>query len=130
MEFYLNEQHILGELIKDAEIRTTKSNKEIAVFTILTKHSRKVGDKYEERPTYHNCVLWNPSVYEKKQFVKGNRFMIIGRTDKSSYEKDGKTIYKTDVVVNKIILTHQRVDYAEAKEKPEAEPKQDDDLPF
>ena len=140
MAFSLNKIMLIGNLTKDAEHRFTTSNTEVTSFSLVTNHSYKKDEKWEDEPTFHNCVMFGVSDYLKEKLVKGAKFYVEGRLAKRNYEnKEGNKVYVTEVVVDKFNIiplsymsTENRTDdynhFPNVKvENPEAP---EDDLPF
>ena len=139
MAFSLNKIQLIGNLTKDAEHRFTTNNTEVTSFSLVTNHTFKKDDKWEDEPTFHNCVMFNCSDWLKSNLKKGKKFFVEGRLAKRTYEnKEGQKVYLTEVVVDKFNIIplsstqqletkpeefdHFKVDNPEAPE--------DDDLPF
>ena len=84
---------VIGNLVKDPEIKYLDSGKSVTNFTLA------VNDfvNGEKQVTYINCQLWeNEFVAEKCK--KGNKLICQGTLTKQEYKKDGNT--KTKYVMN------------------------------
>ncbi len=105
MAFSLNKVMLIGNLGGDAENRFTTSNVSVTSFSLATTHSYKSKDgNWVNETTWHNVVSFGLSDYMKEQLKKGKKFFVEGRLSKRSYEnKDGKTIYVTEVISEKLI---------------------------
>lgn len=64
---------------------------------MLNVGTRESKDKTE----WHKCVAWDKTAeFISKYFKKGSYILIIGHLQTRSYQdKDGKTIYTTEVMV-------------------------------
>ena len=100
MGFNLNKISLIGTLGKDIEVTFTTSNLEIGKFSITTNDSIKKNDQWEDETTWHNCIIFKPSEFLKKQLVKGAKVYLEGKQQHKSYEKDGVKKYYSDVLVN------------------------------
>lgn len=98
----MNRVIAMGNLTKAIEIRKTASGVAVANFTLAVKREVKNKDgEYES--DFINCIAFgNQADMMSKYFDKGNKVAIEGHIQSGSYEKDGKKVYTTDVVVEKI----------------------------
>lgn len=105
MAFSLNKIMLIGNLGGDAENRVTANDVSVTSFSIATTHSYKGRDgNWVDETTWHNVVAFSLSDYMKEQLRKGRKFYVEGRLNKRSYEnKEGKTIYITEVISEKLI---------------------------
>lgn len=94
----LNSVTLFGRLTRDPELTYTQSGKAYTRFNIAVQR-----DSDKEEADFINCVAWNKTAELITQyFGKGNRILIQGKLNVSSYEKNGETKYSTDVVISKI----------------------------
>lgn len=88
----------IGRLTKEPEVRRNND-------TVLATYTLAVDRKYkrEGQPTadFIRIIAWNKAAeFVEKYLHKGTKIAVIGRIETGSYkDKDGKTIYTTDVVV-------------------------------
>jgi single-strand DNA-binding protein len=110
-----NEWHGEGRLGRDPDLRYTKAGKPVCNFSVAC--SSKSGDKtYTE---WINIVAWGDKAeWCASNLRKGTRVHILGSIHTSSYEKDGRKVYKTEVNAFNIALP-------DAKEKPKDAPQDD-----
>lgn len=95
----LNKVMLIGNLGKDAETRHTQSGTAVTNFSLATARSVKNGQtgEWRDETDWHDVVLWrgeNVAQY----LTKGTQVFIEGRLQTRSWEKDGKTHYRTEVV--------------------------------
>lgn len=91
----MNQAVLMGRLTKDPEVRTTQGGRTIAHYTLAV--DRK-GDKGET--DFIRCVAWEKAaVFAQNYLKKGQRILVSGRIQTGSYQKNGETVYTTDVVV-------------------------------
>ena len=128
----LNKVILMGRLTKDVEVRQTNSGTAVANFSLAVNR----GYKREGGPDadFINCIAWAKTAETMaKHTAKGRQIAVDGRIETSSYEKDGKRIYKTDVVVEKFYFADskqsQGIDLPEWKDVEEIG-SSDDPLPF
>lgn len=95
----MNNVILMGRLTKDPEIRTTNSGLSVCKFTVAVDRYSKDG---EDKTDFINCVAWRKTAeFIDKHFSKGQRILLSGSIQTGSYEKDGRTVYTTDVLVDK-----------------------------
>lgn len=96
----MNTTIIQGRLVKDPEIRTTNTGKQVANFTIAE------GDK--NNTNYFECQAWEKRAeFLAQYFTKGKSILVVGRTITQKWEKDGKNYSKQIINVNEISFTLQ-----------------------
>ena len=126
----------VGRLTADPEIRVAaESQKTIARFRVAINRNKKEAD-------FINCVAFDKTAeLLEKYFHKGDRIGIQGRIQTGSYtNKDGQTVYTTDVMVGSIEFLQDKKAEAEPARTSYTEPVQqtfvdlgevdEDDLPF
>lgn len=93
----INKVMLLGRLGKDPETRELgDSGNSVTYFSLAT--SRKNKDK--ETVTWHNITAFGKQgEILSKYLKKGSQVFIEGRIDNYSYEKDGETKFKNQVIV-------------------------------
>jgi single-strand DNA-binding protein len=104
----LNSVSLIGNITKDIDVRYTPNGKAVANFGLATNRSYKLPDasEWKDEVTFHNIVLFGNSVEMFAQRAhKGTRVYINGHIQTRNWQdKEGKTNYKTEVVVDKILL--------------------------
>lgn len=130
----INRVVINGRLTRKPELKQTKSGKSVVQFTLAV--ARKFGKDSEA--DFINCVAWNKTAESLVSYSdKGRLISAEGRIQTRSYQdKDGKTVYVTEVIVDRI----QFMDSGQAAAKGQQSIKpfedtgsleiSDDDLPF
>lgn len=98
-----------GRLVRDVEVRFSTKGNAVANFTMAVNKQTK-NDKGEYEANFINCVIFNKSVeFMQKYTNKGDMVEITGSLQTSNYkDKDGKIIYKTEVVADKIELVSSK----------------------
>ena len=103
----LNRATILGRLTRDPEVRTTPSGRSVASMTVVTNRvwNDQSGNK-QERPEFHNCVLWGRIGEIAGQYMtKGRRVYIEGRIETRDWTgQDGVKRYRTEIIVDNMIM--------------------------
>lgn len=98
----MNKVIIKGTITRDIDLRYTKNEVAVAKFTVATKRNTANKDgKYES--DFISCVAYQHNAEMiNKYFSKGNGILVEGHIQTGSYEKDGKKVYTTDVVVERV----------------------------
>lgn len=110
---------LVGRLTKDPEVRYTTSNEPIAVARFSIAIDDGYGDK--KRTDFPSIVVFGKQAENCEKYLgKGSRVGIVGKIQTGSYEKDGRKIYTTDVVAN-------RVEFLESKKSAEPSGMTEDD---
>lgn len=103
----MNTVEILGNLSKDPIIKSTRTGKMVARFTVAVNQEfvTPQGDR-REFTDWVNCVAWGNWAEAAGNYLhKGSRVLVQGRYSTSSYDaKDGTKRYVTEVVDNLIAV--------------------------
>ena len=100
----MNNVSISGRLTRDADIRVSTNGVTSARFNVAVDRSIKRNDTWEKEPDFIGCVAFGKTAeFIEKYFRKGSFIIIPKASIKTGrYEKDGQTIYTTDVFVEKV----------------------------
>lgn len=81
----INTVTISGRVANDITLGKTKNNKSYVRFSLaVDKRGKDAG------ASFINCVAWDGRAETIAQYVKkGDKFLVSGRLDQSSYEKGG-----------------------------------------
>lgn len=91
-----------GTLVKDAIIKQNDKGSNYVLFTLSVP---QIGTKWYD---YINCIAFsNNAAIIAKSPLKGTVYHVEGRIHTSSFDKNGKKHYSTDVVVEKIEVVDQ-----------------------
>jgi single-strand DNA-binding protein len=106
----LNKVQLIGHLGKDAEMRYTQSGAAVTNFTLATNRSvRQPDGSFAEETEWHAIVTWEKLAETANQFLrKGSKVYVEGRLQTRSWEQDGQTRYKTEIVAHELILLDPR----------------------
>ena len=73
----------------------------MAICNLSLATSEKI--KGEEKTQWHRLVSFGKTAELIEQYVKkGDQLAIEGKISYGSYDKDGTTVYTTDIIVNRI----------------------------
>lgn len=126
----MNNVVLIGRLTKDPEITYTQSGTAVCKFTLAVDRQGKDG------ADFIRIVTWNKTAENcSKYLAKGRQAAVQGRIQTGSYKnKDGHTVYTTDVIANNVQFLGNKSD--ERTEVPdevlEDSPYErlDEDIPF
>lgn len=104
----VNKVILLGNLGKDPEVKFLPNGQAVANFGLATsdRYKDKAGE-WQERTEWHNITAYARTAEIIRDYVKkGQKIYIEGRlTTRSWDDKDsGKKVYRTEVVVNELVL--------------------------
>ena len=127
----MNKVMLVGRLTRDPNVRYSQGENAmcIARFTLAVDRRRSRNqDNSGQTADFISCVAFGRTgEFVEKYAHKGTKFGIVGRIQTGSYQnKDGQTVYTTDVVVEEIEFGESKnaaqadnSDYAEAAGRPE-----------
>ena len=97
----MNRVILMGRLTKNPEIKYAAKDNDMAVARYTLAVNRRYKRDGEQEADFISCVTFGKSAeFAQKYLRKGIRIVIGGRISTGSYkDKDGKTIYTTDVIV-------------------------------
>ena len=131
----MNTVALIGRLTKDPEVKYTAGENPTAV----ARFSIAVNDGYgeNEHTSFINIVAFGKQAENCERFLsKGRQVGITGRIQTGSYEKDGRTVYTTDVIASRVEFLGGRAAEADDGE-PSKDPEQmggfeavEGDIPF
>ena len=107
----MNKAILSGRLTRDPDVRYSQGDTPTAIarFTLaVDRRFKKNGD--EQTADFISCVAFGRQAeFVEKYAHKGTKFDIAGRIQTGRYNnKDGQTVYTTDVVV-------EEIEFAESK---------------
>ncbi len=97
----MNKVVLMGRLTKNPEIKYAEKDNDMAVARYTLAVNRRYKRDGEQEADFISCVTFGKSAeFAQKYLHKGMRIVIGGRISTGNYkDKDGKTIYTTDVIV-------------------------------
>ena len=99
----INRVVLLGRLTKDPELRTTQNGISTCTFTVAC--DRRVGKDQEKKADFISCVAWRHDAdFLGRYGHKGDVIGVDGRIQTRTYDKDGVTVYVTEVVAESVKL--------------------------
>ena len=98
----MNKVILMGRLVRDPEVRYSNgANGSTAVARYTLAVDRKFKQEGQPTADFINCIAFGKlGEFAEKYLHKGVKIAIVGRIQTGSYNnKDGNTVYTTDVVV-------------------------------
>lgn len=97
----MNSVHLIGNLTRDPELRTTQSGIACCTFSIAVSRPR-TRDGLQEAD-FIPIVTWrNTAENCAKYLAKGRKVAVTGEIRTRNYEKDGHKVYVTEVLANSV----------------------------
>ena len=115
----MNNVNLLGRITKQLEYNLVRD-------TGYTAFSLAVNRDKKGESDFIRCIAFGKTAETLCQYLnKGDQIAVNGRIQTGSYEKDGKKVYTTDVIVNRFWFTAKtKTEYTQD------ETDHDEELPF
>lgn len=97
----MNKVILVGRLVKDPDIRYSQGANTTCVARYTLAVDRKFKQEGQPTADFINCIAFGKlGEFAEKYLHKGTKIAVVGRIQTGSYKnKDGNTVYTTDVVV-------------------------------
>jgi single-strand DNA-binding protein len=106
---------LIGRITKALEMKTTTNGVNILSFTVAI--NKKVKEK--DQVSYISCVAFNKTAEILTTYAdKGSLVLVDGELQSRSYEKDGKTVYVTELLVGRVVLLDRKEKSANIEDEP------------
>lgn len=124
----INNVTLVGRVVRDIEVKTTNSGKEVASFALAVD-----GYGKEAPANFIDCVAWGKAAEILSQYAtKGKQIGITGRIQTRNWEKDDVKRKATEVVIDQFQLLGSKGDgssAAPASERYEQDDQKPDNTP-
>ena len=100
--YHMNKVILMGRLTRDPEVRySTSGDNQLAIARYTLAVDRRFKRDGDQSADFIRCVAFGRSgEFAEKYFHQGTKIVAEGRIQTGSYQdKDGKTVYTTEVVV-------------------------------
>lgn len=128
----MNSVQLIGRLTRDPEVRYTASQMAVATFSVAIDRPVKAGG--ERQTDFPRVTVFGKQAENcEKYLAKGRRVAVEGRLQTGSYQnKNGDTVYTTDVVANRIEFIDFKDNQKASKDNeiPDSFQAIDEDVPF
>lgn len=121
----LNRVVISGNLVRDAQLRTTTNGTAVTSFTIAVNEKRRDGSK---DVSYIDCVMFSDSLTQ--YLAKGRKVGATGRLRQSRWESDGQKRSRVEVIVDGVEFFDNGSREASSTETGSTVELYDEDIPF
>ncbi|MFH0865451.1 MAG: single-stranded DNA-binding protein [Bacteroidota bacterium] len=135
----INKVILVGNLGKNAEIRSFENNTKIS-FSLATTEVYKAKDgQNTEQTEWHEVVFWRTGMTEfaERNLKKGTKVYIEGKIRTRSWDdKDGAKKYRTEIIGDKVEILIPKKEETTINNEPQHDepvppaPEPSDDLPF
>ena len=101
---------LIGNVGKDPEIKTFASGNKVANITLATteRYKDRNGEQKEETE-WHSVQAFGKLADVVERFVhKGSLLYLDGKIRTRSYEADGRTMYRTEILADHIQMLDRR----------------------
>ena len=100
----INRVVLVGRLVKDVEVKKTTNGLSTTTFTLAVDRNGK-KEEGKQNADFPQVVAWRQAAdflgqYAKKGAVVG----VDGRIQTRTYDKDGQTVYVTEIVAETVRL--------------------------
>jgi single-strand DNA-binding protein len=104
----VNKVILVGHLGKDPEVKYTPQGTPVAKFSLATNERFKGKDgNWQDRTEWHNVVAWQRLAEIAGEYLKkGSQVYVEGRlrTDSWDDKETGQKKYRTEIVINDMVL--------------------------
>jgi single-strand DNA-binding protein len=101
----VNKVILVGNVGRDPDIQTTAGGAKVAHLSLATSRRIPRDGGAEERTDWHRLTLWDRLAQLAEEYIrKGDRLYVEGRMEYDSYEKNGTTVYTSEVQVRELVL--------------------------
>ncbi|MCK4744805.1 single-stranded DNA-binding protein [Candidatus Parcubacteria bacterium] len=104
----LNKVMLIGNVVRDPELKTIPSGQQVASFSIATNlvWTDKSSGQKQTKVEFHNIVVWRKLAEICSQYLKkGSKIYIEGRLQTRDWVgQDGVKRYRTEVIADNMIM--------------------------
>ena len=107
----INKVILIGNLGRDPETRYTQSGSAVANFSVATSEGwrDRQSNEPKERTEWHNVVCFARLAEVAGEYLhKGSKVYVEGGLRTSSWERDGQTHYRTEVIARELQMLDSR----------------------
>lgn len=117
----MNRVTLVGRLVRDPEIRTTSTGKNVAEFSIAVSKRVKPNDPNQPDADFFRCKAWNQSADFLASYAsKGRMVGLEGRLESRRYQdKDGMQREVVEIVCDHVALLDRPREEANPAPAPE-----------
>ena len=125
----MNSVILIGRLTKDPELRYTPSQMAVATFSVAI--DRPTANGKDKQTDFPRVTVFGKAAENCEKFLaKGRLVGVQGTLQTGSYEKNGITVYTTDVIANRVEFLEWGDKKPQADFAPAGFSAMDEDIPF
>ena len=100
----MNSVILIGRLTRDPDVRYGgQSQSAVARFTLAVDRGGRDKNGEDRGADFISCVCFGKTAELVEKYIgKGRQICVQGRIQTGKYEKDGRTVYTTDVVADRV----------------------------
>jgi len=100
----MNSVALIGRLTRDPEVRYSTGGNQMAIakFTIAVDRERTAKEGEQSADFIGITCFGKTAELVEKYMSKGRLVGVTGRIQTGSYEKDGRKVYTTDVIADRV----------------------------
>jgi single-strand DNA-binding protein len=98
----VNRTILVGNLGKDAELKTFDNGSSVANFSLATSESYKdKSDEWQQKTEWHNIAVWGNQAQRAAKLTKGTTLYLEGKLSTRKWQdKNGNDRYTTEIVAS------------------------------
>lgn len=103
----LNKVMLIGNVVRDPEVRTTPTGQNVASFSIATNFVwTDANGQKQEKAEFHNIVAWRRLADIIAQYIKkGSKIYVEGRLQTRSWDdQNAVKRYRTEIIAENMIM--------------------------
>lgn len=131
----MNSLHIIGNLTKDPELRTTSTGLSVCSFTVAV--NRKKTKDGQQETDYFNVTAWRERGETCAKYLsKGKKVSVVGPVSVDTWESKGKHGASLEVTAEEVEFLSPRSEAKPAQPEPQVDQQtgfqqvETDELPF
>jgi single-strand DNA-binding protein len=102
---------LIGNLTRDPEKSVSQSGMSITRWSLAINRPPRKGETQAEADFIRIVAFGSTADFVSSYFTKGKKMAVEGRIQTGSYQdKDGKTVYTTDVIANRVEFVEKKGD--------------------
>lgn len=97
----MNQAFLIGNIVRDPEVKTTNAGIKVCNFTIAI--NRRMKNNGEQQTDFFNIVAWRQLAELCEKYLnKGKKVAVIGSIQTRTYEKDGVKRTAWDILADEV----------------------------
>lgn len=122
----LNSVNLVGRLVADPKVNTTKSGKSVASFAIAVES----GWGENKKTSFIDITAWNGAEAIEKYLSKGSSVGVVGKLEQQNWEQEGQKRSKIVVIANEVVFLETGAKKESAPVSDGSEPIDLSEIPF